>query len=211
MGTGIHFAKREPDKAALRARVAELEEQLETQQGLQGVLERAETAERERDAVLEGQRALQEQTVRIRKVLSSEVRDGADTEDIAREVVHARDEAIKTITRQSAYIEELKRECDEAKKALSDTERRRQDLFGILMSIHAAARISTDADGDGIVAAFAKLREECDEALAKLAASEEELIHLLRNTDWACSPAAIRRSIEKVIDEADKRSGTEKS
>jgi len=55
-------------------------------------LQRAlKAAQQARDGAYDAQRALMEQTVRIRRVLSPEVRDGVDTEDIAREVVKERD------------------------------------------------------------------------------------------------------------------------
>lgn len=65
-----------------------------------------DAAQQARDGAYDAQDALMEQTVRIRRVLSPEVRDGVDTEAIAREVVRERDTLRVTSTnlQKLAYV-----------------------------------------------------------------------------------------------------------
>lgn len=65
-----------------------------------------------RDGAFDVQRALMAQTVRIRRVLASEVRDGVDTEEIAKEVVRERDEAREDVQAARRERDEAIRERD---------------------------------------------------------------------------------------------------
>lgn len=78
------------EAAQTEARLAELEEQIDTQQGLRELLERVEKAERERDEAVQNDR-------RLRRMLDADTlyRRACVTEDEAQEARRERDEALK--------------------------------------------------------------------------------------------------------------------